>query len=528
MAFYLQFILVYCLIIIIMGHAEKMNLIYEWKYIDYMWNSPEAKNEAIKSGNYNFTSPILIDVDRSKDGRTFVTIVRTKGVPASLGVVSNQKGPGGPLLKPYPDWSWYKKGDCNSITNVFRIAIDRCNRLWVLDNGVIEEEQVCPAQLLTFNLTTNNLIHRVKIEDRISQNSQTHHGLLITPIVQTDGEHCEKSKVFIADVTGYGMIIVNLPYMWRLDGPYFAPEPFPHLSVSTIAGETFTLSDGLFGMALSPDIGNNPQFLIFRPFASRSFYAAKVNDIMQTKVDQPLVYYNFTNVIPSQSTAQAFSSEGTLFFGLTSQIAIACWNQFRDMTPQNIEIIAQDDETLQFASGVKVIPPSVRQMEEELWVVTNRYQKIALGTMNFNEINYRILKQSVRKLIAGTKCEHPGKFKRHYNHRQRRHHHHDYHYDNNYPYGNNYHHGNNYPYGNNYHHGNNYPYGNNYHHGNNYPYGNNYYHGNNYPYGNNYYYDNNYPYGNNYHHDNNYHHGNNHHYDNNYHHGYNNHHDHHY
>lgn len=143
-------------------------------------------------------------------------------------------------------------------------------------------------------------------------------------------------QVFIADVIGNGLIVVNLPYMWRLDGPYFAPEPFPILSQVTIAGETFTLTDGLFGMALSPKIGYHSQYLIFRPFASRSFYAAKMNDIMQTKFERPLIYYNLTNVLPSQSTAQAFSSDGILFFGLTSQIAIGCWNQFQDMIPENI------------------------------------------------------------------------------------------------------------------------------------------------------------------------------------------------
>lgn len=67
--------------------------------------------------------------------------------------------------------------------------------MWVLDNGVINDEQVCSAQLLVFNLTTNTLIQRVKIQDRFSQNSKTHQGLLITPIVQTEGKKCEISRV---------------------------------------------------------------------------------------------------------------------------------------------------------------------------------------------------------------------------------------------------------------------------------------------------------------------------------------------
>lgn len=49
--------------------------------------------------------------------------MRNKGVPASLNTISELKGPGGPLLQPYPDWTWAKRGDCNGITSVYRVAV---------------------------------------------------------------------------------------------------------------------------------------------------------------------------------------------------------------------------------------------------------------------------------------------------------------------------------------------------------------------------------------------------------------------
>lgn len=59
----------------------------------------------------------------SIDGRVFVTIVRNNGVPSSLNIVSEQDLDG-PLLQPYPDWTWTKRGDCDGITNVFGIAVN--------------------------------------------------------------------------------------------------------------------------------------------------------------------------------------------------------------------------------------------------------------------------------------------------------------------------------------------------------------------------------------------------------------------
>ena len=60
---------------------------------------------------------------------------------------------------------------------------------------------------------------------------------------------------------------------------------------------------------------------------------------------------------------------------------------------------------------MKVIPELVTGTDEKLLVATNRYQKFALGTENFREVNFRILAQSVQKLIAGTRCEAPYEYK---------------------------------------------------------------------------------------------------------------------
>lgn len=68
-------------------------------------------------------------------------------------------------------------------------------------------------------------------------------------------------------------------------------------------------------------------------------------------------------------------------------------------------VVEQNRETLQFASGVKVIPIHITRDYEQVWVVTNRYQKIARDTQNFAEVNYRIMAGHVEDLIADTNCD---------------------------------------------------------------------------------------------------------------------------
>lgn len=62
-----------------------------------------------------------------------------------------------------------------------------------------------------------------------------------------------------------------------------------------------------------------------------------------------------------------------------------------------------NETTLQFVSGIKVIRNS--DGSEELYVTSNRLQKFVAGTMDFTEINFRILTGNLTALIAGTVCE---------------------------------------------------------------------------------------------------------------------------
>lgn len=68
----------------------------------------------------NATTTMIILVD----DRLFVTAIREKGAPVSVMTITDQRGEGGALLRPYPDWSWYKD-DCKGITGgVYRLDVN--------------------------------------------------------------------------------------------------------------------------------------------------------------------------------------------------------------------------------------------------------------------------------------------------------------------------------------------------------------------------------------------------------------------
>lgn len=65
-------------------------------------------------------------------------------------------------------------------------------------------------------------------------------------------------------------------------------------------------------------------------------------------------------------------SNGNLFFGLMNPIAIGCWDSSKPYTRNNMRLVAHNDETLQFASGMKVVLN--KKGQEELWVLTCSFQ----------------------------------------------------------------------------------------------------------------------------------------------------------
>lgn len=63
---------------------------------------------------------------------------------------------------------------------------------------------------------------------------------------------------------------------------------------------------------------------------------------------------------------------GNLFFVTFDPLALACWDSSTPYKTGNIKIVVQNNSTLQFASGLKIVENM--KGNEELWVMTVRFQ----------------------------------------------------------------------------------------------------------------------------------------------------------
>ncbi|XP_050297854.1 major royal jelly protein 3-like isoform X2 [Anthonomus grandis grandis] len=392
-----------------------LKTVYQWNQLEFDYQSSNERQRDIDSGAFEVGNIAPIDVDvyyspRNTENQVFITIPRFKeGIPATLGTVTNKVLNGNPIIRPYPDWRWHRNSnECHRdrIVSVFRVKIDECGRMWVLDTGKIGDNIVCKPQVLAFDLTTNQVLHRHEFPDDVV----TQQYVLVTPEVDvrdpTTG--CKNTFVYVADVLGFALLIYDVANdrSWRIQDKTF--YPYPNYGTFTIAGESFDLMDGLLGMTLSPYIPGQDRILFYHAMASPTenwVYTSHLRNhtlISNSGGSVPQIFNVYRNTRNTQAAAEAMDKDGIMIFGLLGTLELACWNARTEYGPKNFDIIADDPVRLQFPSGIKIVRNQKGQ--QELWALTSRFQKLATGTLSPNEPNFRILAGKLEDLLYNSKC----------------------------------------------------------------------------------------------------------------------------
>ncbi|XP_058462814.1 major royal jelly protein 1-like isoform X2 [Malaya genurostris] len=415
--------------------GKQLKAVTQWKSLDFVFSSPTERAEAIASGRFIPANcvPLDMEVDYNSSplrSRIFVTVPRfIEGIPVTLGTISSQQGVSGPLIEPYPNAAIQSNPEnrrCDGIVSVFRTTIDECNRLWIVDTGKIGDRRICLPKIVAFDLRSNQIIHRYEIPaDQLVCDVSLLVNILVEVRDPPPTGACSKTMAYVADVTAFGLIVYDMSRgkSWRVTNKLMNPNP--DYGTFTIADESFDLMDGILTMALSPRVQfpdfsfnsayrgsrtsyssvlQNDRLLFFHALASISENAVRTsvlqnNTAWEQDVGAMPRAFRVIGRRTSQSAPEAMDSNGNLFFGLLSQTAIACWDSTTNYNPHNFRIVAQNLETLQFPSGLKVIRN--RKGVEELWVLSCRFQKIMAGTLNTNETNFRIQAMQIPELLDG-------------------------------------------------------------------------------------------------------------------------------
>ncbi|XP_060527289.1 protein yellow [Cylas formicarius] len=383
--------------------TQKLQKHFEWKILDFVYPSESAKLKAIFTGRLKPENALPVGIEIWQE-KMFVTVPRWReGIPSTLNYVPLHATVKDPPLIPYPDMESNELGDCrNGLSTVYRIHVDECDRLWVLDTGTFGIEKTtqnpCPYAVNVFDLRTDRRIRRYEFRPE-DTNSRT----FIANIAVEVGRTCDDAYAYFSDELGYGLVVYSYAdnKSWRFEHSYFMPDPLK--GDFTINGRNFQWGEeGIFGMSLSPARKNGFRILYFSPLASEREFAVST-EILRNSSRVEDSYHDFYHLEErgpnGHTTARVMTANGVQFFNLIDRNAIGCWNTRNSYEPKNIAVVDEDVEQLIFPCDVKV------DRDNLLWVMSDKMPDFLLGGLDYNDTNFRVFFAPVDVMIKDTVCE---------------------------------------------------------------------------------------------------------------------------
>ncbi|XP_041976715.1 protein yellow-like [Aricia agestis] len=391
--------------------AATPDLRFGWNEVDYVWDSPTQRESAIKSRHFLPEHNLPLGLARWKN-KLFVTVPRWKsGVVSSLNYVDIDGAKDQPL-KPYPSLKDNYVEDTakeipsnSSIVSVFRVFVDACDRLWVMDSGLADilgsPNQITGPSIVIFDLNTDKLLHRyyLKVTD-MKEDS-----FFANIIVDVDNATCDNAFAYIPDLGGYGVVVYSLKQddSWRVSHHYFHFEPLA--GSFNVSGIEFHWTDGVFGLALSEPRENGYRTMFFHAFASTKEFCVSTELLRNyTHIDKNEAFHDFKLLGDRGEGTQASASfydisTNVLFYTQVNRDGIGCWNSNKPYTPENNPLLFSDAELYEFPNDLKV------DDEGTLWLLTDKLPRFVYRSLDSNELNYMIYSIKTKDLIKGTPCE---------------------------------------------------------------------------------------------------------------------------
>lgn len=101
-----------------------------------------------------------------------------------------------------------------------------------------------------------------------------------------------------------------------------------------------------------------------------------------------------------QSSTADMTADGVYFAAQVQLEGVSCWNTKKPYNLNNVQMVQRDPILLGFVNDLKL-----DQSRENVWVVSNHLPIFIYSRLNYDKINFRLLRANVKKAIAKTVCQ---------------------------------------------------------------------------------------------------------------------------
>jgi len=286
---------------------EKPELKYHWNQVNFTWRTKEEYDDWVKNDGPHNCMPAGIKVSHSHE--MFVSFPRwNPHVPATLTRIVEDSD-GNAVFEPYPSWEMNEEGNVTALQSVLGFEIDADDRLWILDQGRVNNQQALPGsiKLVVWDIPTNTLVWSSAFAPEVAPLNTSFLNDLVIDV--------RRQKVYVTDSglpldasvdnNTYGALIV-------FDVESKTSRRVLSLQESTIANSSLwivindhhvnpdaPMRTGADGIALTAD-GST---LYYLPLTSHALYSLPVQRLVEPNItDEDLLKY-VTIVTPDRGSA---------------------------------------------------------------------------------------------------------------------------------------------------------------------------------------------------------------------------------
>ncbi|XP_045478064.1 major royal jelly protein 1 [Harmonia axyridis] len=378
-------------ILILSVNALDLEVVNQWNLLDFKFRYDYSTVRSFRPENTVFTG---LEITRD---RYFLSMPRLRsGVPATLATIPRNSPPGSsPALEAYPNWSFHSAGSgnvssCSELVSVYRIRQDSCNRLWVLDSGIMTSLEdfrpVCPPKIIIFDLHTDRIVRTIVFPREVLRPNSLLTNLVIDESLQGT---CDKAFVYISDTAAPAIIVYNSAQdtAWRMMHPTMYPDP--DFSDYTIQGEMFSLMDGVVGLAFSPKQAT----LYYQPLATDRIYSIRTSALTKGPLaENEALPIELVGKKASQGLGMTVDErDDTLYFSPLTETSVATWNPVSNKQT----LAAYNPDLLQFLAEIRW-----NNRDSNIYMLSTRFQKFFRRSVSAGEVNLRIIRLRPRTSLA--------------------------------------------------------------------------------------------------------------------------------
>lgn len=362
---------------------------FHWNVIDIAWPSDEVKTNVFDRNEYIPVNNALAGIKLWK-GMMYLTVPRWKpGVPVTLGVTPAEPVARNvmPKLQAYPSWDMQTVGDCSAFQFVQSMEIDPKGRMWVLDSGrtatmTTEPKARCPPRLVILDLENNGEVLRsIEFPDSVTPHNETNLNDIV--LDSTDGGYAYISDTNDRDP---GIIVYSLEKNKSWKVRHDSMKKQKEAEDFFIGDERVMKGIPIDGIALSP-YDAAERYVYYSPLSSYHLYSVNTKALKEESISNVDMYIRELGRKTSQTDGMMVSSNGTLYFGLLADDAVALWDPRRENSfTTGQRIISRDHVRMQW--------PSTFAIDDDgfLWCTTNALHNFMHNKIDTRQHNYRIVR----------------------------------------------------------------------------------------------------------------------------------------